>query len=293
MPRSSTLILSIMLAWAVCAGAGTTAQKSFDVLALPAAFPGTQKAADSAVVSDVRRRLPPSMSVVSHDRFVIAARETAETGRRIVGYEAQIRRRHFPTLEARRMLVILGDDASTLQRLAKALYPANVASGIPSTGFYHAKDRLILTTTADGDAALLRALMRALVLDDNPDAPDWFVEAMATLYESRDESADRLAPALDGRMALIAPDEDLDYDVFAGICDCAALTAEQHALIRLLLVYLDERDRLAALSRAVREQGRYTTLLQALEAMDLDREAWRTFAERRVRAWWKARGETS
>ena len=36
-----------------------------------------------------------------------------------------------------------------------------------------------------------------------------------------------------------------------------------------------------------------TTLLQALDTMALDRQAWKMFAEQRVRAYWKSRGATS
>ena len=61
--------------------------------------------------------------------------------------------------------------------------------------------------------------MHALVQDDNPHAPRWFEETMVTRYESNDWRADRPTPILDQRMQLISPDEDLSYDVFAGICD--------------------------------------------------------------------------
>lgn len=297
MSRSSTLILPIALVWGVCAAAGIGEQKGFDASALPTAISGSREAADAAIVSDMGRRLPPDMSVMPYAHLIIAtsgsAEETKQWGRRIADFDAQIRTRNFPHLETGRMLVVLGNDRSKLQELAMILYPTVTARQIPVSGFYHPKDRLILATTTDGEGALLNALMRALVLDDNPDAPRWFLEATATLYESHAESADRLTPTLDARMALIAPDEDLDYDVFAGICDCAALTAEQQALIRLLLVYLDERNQLAKLYAVVREQGPYTTLLQALEAMELDREAWKEFAEERVRNFWKSGRDTS
>ena len=49
----------------------------------------------------------------------------------------------------------------------------------------------------------------------------------------------------------------------------------------------------AELGAAVKQQGRYTTLLQALDTMALDRQAWKMFAEQRVRAYWKSRGATS
>jgi hypothetical protein len=287
-------ILLIMLASAVSAVAGTSGRNDFDASALSAAFPGSRDADGATIMANIQRRLPSDMSVATYEHFVVAAsgpvEETIEKGRLIAGHDAQIRRRYFPDLEPRHILVILGDDATALQELARILYPEIAESSLPPSGFYHPKDRLILATTTDGYRAIMHALMQGLVQDDNPDAPRWFAQAMATLYESSDMRADRLTPILDERMGLIAPDEDLAYDVFAGICDCSAVTAEQLALIRLLLVYLEGRDQLTELYAAIKQQGQYTTLLQALETMDLDREAWKAFAERRVHAYWKSRG---
>jgi hypothetical protein len=221
------LILPLVLLSAVCAAAGTIGQIDFDPSALPAAFPGAREASDAALTSELRRRLPMDMSVVASQRIIVAApapeQETRVTGRRIAGYETQIRRRHFPDVAARRIVVVLGGDESNVRGLAKALYPAVDVARVPDPGFYHSEDGLILAKASDGDRAVLNGLMRALVQDDNPNAPHWFIEAMATLFESNERSADGLVPTLDERMALIATDEDLDYDVFAGICDCSAL----------------------------------------------------------------------
>ena len=285
----ASVVLLILFAWPFSTGAGTDPQKTFDPEALPVAFPGAQEADEASLVADIRHKLPPHMSVLSHGNFVIAAPGSAEEailqGKQIADYDAQIRRRSFPRLERRRMLVILGDDTSGLERLIEIVYPVFPASETPPSGFYHPKDRLILTTTVAGYGALVRELTRALVQDDNPDAPHWFEEAMVTLYESSDWRVDRLTPVLDRRMELISPDEDLAYDIFAGICDCSEVSAEQLALMRLLLIFLDERDELMALHEAIKEQGRYTTLLQALDAMDFDRVAWKEFAEHSVRAY--------
>jgi hypothetical protein len=156
---------------------------------------------------------------------------------------------------------------------------------LPPSGFYHREDRLILVSTVDGDASLRRQLMRAVVLDDNPDAPRWFEQAAATLYESSEWRSGRLTPILDRHMQNIAPDEDLSYDVFAGVCDCSAISTEQLALIRLLLIFLEQRDELKTLHAAIKNRGRYTTLLEALDSMDFDRGAWKEFAEGSVRAY--------
>lgn len=282
-----------MLAWAISAVAGTGERKVFDASGFPAAFPGSQGEDAATIVADVRSRLTPRMSVATSGHFVIAApgsmEETIRQGQRISDMDAQFRRRYFPDLETRRILVILGEDSSGLQRLTKLLYPEVPSSEIPPSGFYHRKDRLILAISANGDGGILHGLMHALFQDDNPQAPRWFEEAMAILYESTDQDADRLTPMLDARMELIAPDEDLAYDVFAGVCDCSEVTAEQLALIRMLLVYLHEHDQLAALYGTIKQQGRYTTLLQALAAVNLDREAWKAFAERSVQAYSKSK----
>ena len=55
--------------------------------------------------------------------------------------------------------------------------------------------------------------------------------------------------------------------------------------MRLLLVYLLRHDELKALQAIIKEQGQYTTLLQALDALDFDHAAWKRFAEDSVRTY--------
>lgn len=246
-------------------------------------------AAIAGVVADLSARLPASMSVTRRGHLVIAApasgQDPGEQHQRVARFEAGMRQRAFPELDARRLIVVLAADGSALRGLSTTLYPQLSTSDVPDSGFYHRRDRLILVSSANGYTDLAAQLMRALVRDDNPQAPQWFEEAAATLYESSEWRGARLAPTLDGRMRDIAADQDLAYDVFAGVCDCYPLSAEQLALMRLLLVFLERRDELRLLRAAVKEQGRYTTLLQALDAMAFDRDAWKAFAEHSVRAY--------
>lgn len=283
-----SIVAFVLLVAALSAGAGSDERGGFDASVLPAAFPGSRESDDASVAAGLRRKLPEHMSVATAGHFVVASsgsqEQSVQLGQRIAGYDAAIRRRYFPDLEKRRTLVVLGDGRAETERIAKVLYPAISTSAIPTSGFYYRADRLIIADTANGHGSVLHELMHALIQDDNPGAPSWFEEAMATLYEGSEWSGGRPTPVLDERMQLISPDLDLDYGVFAGICDCSPVSAEQLALIRLLLVFLDERDRLTALYAAIEQQGQYTTLLQALEAMDLDAEAWQSFAERSVRA---------
>ena len=59
-------------------------------------------------------------------------------------------------------------------------------------------------------------------------------------------------------------------------------TAPRIALMRLLLVHLDDRNELTKLLATIASQGQYTTLMQALDGMGFDRGAWKVFAERSV-----------
>lgn len=284
----TSILLVVLLVVALPAGAGSGGRADFDAPSPPAAFPGSRDVDDASIVAALERKLPEVSSVAVEGYFIVASsRSRAETmrlARRIAAYDAAMRRQHFPHLDKRRTLVILAENRAEMERMAKTLYPALSVSSLPATGFYHREDRLILASIDTGDGAVVHALMHALVQDDNPDAPTWFEEAMATLYEDGEWTDDRLTPVLDERMRLIPPDEDLDYGVFAGICDCSPVSAEQLALIRLLLVYLDENDRLNALYDVIEQRGKYTTLLQAIEAIDFDARAWQRYAERSVDA---------
>lgn len=250
-----------------------------------------------AAAADTFGALTEHMTVVRHGNVVVATRDPPETAgshaRRISAYDVEIRRRYFASLEDRPIRFIIGDDASELQALAAAPISGVNEASADAFGYYRSNDRIIVASTADGYGAVLRELMRALLEADNPDAPHWFETAMASLYESSRGQGAALAPALDERMARIAVDEDLDFDVFAGICDCYPLTPQQRALMRLLVVHLHERGELGSLIEAVERKGKYVTLLECLDAMNFDRQAWKTYAERSVRDFWKARDESS
>ena len=271
------------------AGATTGEDKRFDSAIVPAAFPESEQTDTSSLIADMQQKLPAGVSVISHGQWVIASsvavEEATRQGIRVANYHEQMRRQISTNLDTHRTIVVLGADRADLRRLAKGLYPGLSDAQLPTSGLYHRQDRLILAATVNGDAALRRQLMLVLVLDDNPDAPRWFEQAAASLYESSEWRSGRLTPMLDESMKYIAPDEDLEYDVFAGICDCSETSSEQLALIRLLLVFLEQRDELMALHVAIKNQGRYTTLLEALDAMGFDRVAWKDFAERSVRAY--------
>jgi len=276
----------IALVWIAAADAGTAPAADFDAATLPAAF-GPPAADTAAIAGNVRRRLPSSMSVVRGDALILATsgsmEAAAKEAERIAKLDATLRRHIFPNLERRPVIVIEAADGAALRGLAESLYPAISGREMPAGGFYHPIDRLIVIETFAGDAALLRELTRAHLRDDNPRAPHWFEQALVTLYESAEPRGDRLVPVLNGRMDEIPPNEDLSYDVFAGVCDCSQVSSDQLALMRLLLVYLDSRDRLPELLTTIAALGQYTTLLQALEQMDLDGPAWKAFAERNVR----------
>lgn len=273
----------------LCALCATGATQALEVDALAAAFPASKRADDATLIAELEARLPASLSVASQGHLVIAVPasglDSGAQRQRIARVEDRMRQQAFPGLEAQRIVVVLAPDASALQDLAGRLYPQLPASGVPASGLYHPQDRLILASTAQGYGDLWAQLMRALLRDDNPKSPHWFEEAAATLYASSEWQGNRLTPTLDGRMRDIPVDQDLDYDVFAGVCDCYPLTAEQLALMRLLLIYLQQRGELHLLHAAIKEQGRYTTLLQALDTMEFDRHAWKAFAEDSVRSY--------
>ena len=275
----------IALVWVTAAGAGTAPAAGFDTATLPAAF-GPPAADTAAIAVNVRQRLPSSMSVVHGYGLVVATsdsmEEAAKEAERIARLDATLRRRAFPNLEHRPIIVVVAGDGAALRGLAESLYPALSGGVLPTGGFYHPIDRLIVTETVAGDATLLRELTRAHLRDDNPDAPHWFEQALVTLYESVEPRDDRLVPILNRRMNQISPDQDLSYAVFAGICDCSPISEEQIALMRLLFIFLEGRDQLPQLLATIAALGQYTTLLQALDGMNFDGATWKAFAERSV-----------
>lgn len=241
--------------------------------------------------------LTDHMSVARHANVIVATSASPEAAaahaRRISAYDVEIRKRHFPSLAERHIRFIVGDDPSELSKLEGAPAAGTPAATTDPFGYYRRDDSVIVASTAAGYGAVLRELVRAHLGADNPNAPHWFEIAMASLYESSAGEGAELTPIVDDRMSRIAADEDLDYDVFAGICDCYAVTGQQLALMRLLLMHLHERGQLASLYEAIERKGQYVTLIESLDAMDFDREAWKRYAERSVKAFWKSREEAS
>ena len=165
-------MLLVALGWFGCAGAATGKDKRFDSAAVPAAFPESAHADTSSLIAHMQRTLPADVSVISLGHWVIASsgsvEEATRQGLRIENYDQQMRRQISANPETRRTIVVLGADRADLQRLAKALYPELSDAQLPTSGFYHREDRLILAATVNGEAALRRQLMLALVLDDGP-----------------------------------------------------------------------------------------------------------------------------
>lgn len=254
-----------------------------NIEALPIVFADALELKDAELVTAVQQKLP-QMRVALYEHYVIAAEWWAEEhGARIAEYERQIRRRFFPSLAKERLIVVLSREPVELRRLARRLYPGAVLPRAPSFGIYHRRDRLILATVLGGYGTLLHELVHALVEDDYPDAPLWLEEGMATLYERSGWRSERLVPVPNWRMVLITPDEVLDENAFAEIDNTGEVGRKQLALIRLLFSFLDDNDRLATLYAAVKRLGPEATLVQALEAIELDRNAWREFVQRSFR----------
>ena len=280
------IILAVLSLCALCA---TAAAQAFEAGTLASTFPASKSADDATLIAELETRLPASLSVASQGQLVIAVstslNDPGAQRLNIARAQEQMRQQAFPELEAQRTVVVLAPNEIALQDLARRLYPQLPLTGVPASGFYHRQDRVILVSSARGYGDLWAQLMGALLRDDNPKAPHWFKEATATLYAASEWQGNRLTPTLDSRMRDIPMDLDLDYDVFAGVCDCYPLTAEQLALMRLLLIHLDQRGELHLLYAAIKEQGHYTTLLQALDTMPFDQRAWKAFAEDSVRGY--------
>jgi peptidoglycan hydrolase-like protein with peptidoglycan-binding domain len=261
------------------------ARRELDVaaLALPEVFPNALEASEDALIHAMWRKLGNNYrGFAAYEHLVIATpgTEAKDMGKRIAEYDGQIRRRFFPGLPRKRLILILDEEPRSLRFVARNLYPGAAIPDAPFFGFYHRPDRLIVATALGGYGTVLHEIMHALVEDDYPDTPLWLEEGMAMLYERSGWSAEKLIPVLNWRMDFITPDQALADDAFAGIGNGAEVAPEQLALIRLLFIFLDSDDRLAALYAAVKQQGPQTTLAQGLEAVGLNRSAWREFAER-------------
>lgn len=106
---------------------------------------------------------------------------------------AALRAQFFTTPLSEPVLILLFESAEPYERLAKAWFDED---DVPHFGFFRTRERAMLMDVSTGTGTLVHELTHALMAADFPQAPTWFDEGLASLYEQ--SAFGRLADAPKG-----------------------------------------------------------------------------------------------
>lgn len=224
--------------------------------------------------------------------FVIAgngspARIRRYTDGTVLAAARALKATYFKTPPAEPVLILLFESEGPYKRLAKEWFGEG---SVPHFGFYRRRENVMLMNIRTGTGTLVHEMVHALLAPDFPDAPDWFNEGLASLYEQCSLNGDSIKghinwrlPALQKAIAektlrplpeLIA-DEDFYADDRVGL---------NYAQARYLMMYLQEKGLLTDYYARFRDgteedlQGLQTlrdlVAPQTLEELEREWRAW-------------------
>ena len=198
-------------------------------------------------------------------------RLAAYRDRTILAAQKALAATYFDKEPAEPILILLFESAEPYCRLAKEWFGREDP---PHFGYFMRERGVMLMNVGTGTGTLVHELVHALIAPDFPDVPDWFNEALASLYEQCTIDGESIRglenwrlPALqsairDGKLRPLRElieDEDL-YD--------AEHVGMNYAQGRYLLFYLQERGLLRDYYKRFREgAAEDRTGLKTLEAI--------------------------
>jgi hypothetical protein len=183
------------------------------------------------------------------------------------------------------VLVLLFERPEPYKRLAKKWFGDD---DVPHFGFFRRSDRVMLMNVGTGTGTLVHEMVHALLAPDFPDAPDWFNEGLASLYEQCSLGTDTITghenwrlPGLQQsiREKTLRPLSEMIQD--PRFYD-EALVGINYAQARYLMFYLQQKGLLRDYYRKFRDGVKddptgIKTLKQVLKTDDVDAldKSWR------------------
>ncbi|MDF1553678.1 MAG: peptidoglycan-binding protein [Deferrisomatales bacterium] len=265
---------------------GTVEMDESTVHSLPRRLPATRVGDSPDPVLQVLRSRLGSAGVQTsrQDPFLVVALDRDRSPD--VHYEKGVKEfyryfqaQYFEVPPQRLLVVILSSYPDVLVEATDRLYPeVGIPVYAPFLGYYNPADNLIMATGGStGYGTLLHEMIHALVEGDFPDAPPWLNEGLASLYERSQWRANRLQALPNWRMDRISEKGVPPLQSLAGQVHEIGLHSAQIAHVRLLLLFLDQREQTDDLYRMVKEKGSAFSLDAALSELGATEEAWRAF----------------
>lgn len=153
------------------------------------------------------------------------------------------------------ILILLFESEEPYRRLARQWFNER---DVPHFGFFRS-DNVMLMNVGTGTGTLVHELAHALMRPDFPDAPGWFNEGLASLYEQCTLDGDRITGLKNWRLpALRKAIEEKTLRPLRELIEDPNFYSEQHvglnyAQARYLMMYLQEKNQLQTYYRQFRD----------------------------------------
>lgn len=271
---------------------GTVEMDQSNIDKLPQRLPVISIGDSSRPLEDTLRRMLRGMDVkmVGKDVFLVVGVEDdispeVHYERGIKDFYNYFRNQYFEDLPRRLLVVLISSRPHVLVEATRKLYPqVGLPLYAPFLGYYNPADNLIMTTGGrTGYGTLLHEMIHALIEADFPQAPPWLNEGLASLYERTQWTSARLNTLPNWRMDRMREDNIPSLQVLAGKAKEIGLHSNEIAEIRLLLLFLDQRQLVDDLYRMAKEKGSSFSLEEALSALGVNEEDWRLFVKNTFR----------
>ncbi|MBU0909815.1 MAG: peptidoglycan-binding protein [Proteobacteria bacterium] len=180
---------------------------------------------------------------------------------------------------------LLSKNPNELISFAEKIYPQERFPYYnPYFGIYAKNDHLLVATVGGGYGTLLHELMHALIADDCPEAPLWLVEGLATLYERSGWTTRRLLGLPNWRMDIISYQRPVKLAEFERITGQEEIHRDDLAFIRLLMLFIDDKEQVGRLYREAKSQGASFSITQWLHdrGPEFSEQAWQEFVNHSI-----------
>jgi len=267
---------------------GTVEMDKSTVDKLPRRLPVINIEDSPRSLEDTVKRLLHGMDVqaMGKDVFVIVGVEDdtppdVHYERGIRDFYTYFRNQYFEDPPRRWLVVLISPRPHALVEATKHLY-AEVGLPVyaPFLGYYNPADNLIMATGGStGYGTLLHEMIHALIEADFPQAPPWLNEGLASLYERTQWTPTRLNALPNWRMDRMREEDIPPLGALARQAKGIGLHSHEIAEIRLLLLYMDQRQLVDDLYRMAKREGPAFSLEKAILELRLDENDWRSFVK--------------
>ncbi|MBU1341648.1 MAG: peptidoglycan-binding protein [Proteobacteria bacterium] len=199
--------------------------------------------------------------------------------RGVKDFYAYFMKEYFDTPPQRLLVIMISPQPFALVDATHQLYPeVGLPVYAPFLGYYNPSDNLIMATGGrTGYGTLLHEMVHAMIKADFPEAPDWLNEGLASLYERTQWNSGRLTALPNWRMDGMREEKVSSLIELTQKAQDLGLHSTQIREIRLLLLCLDQRQKVDDLYKMVKQQGPDFDLKKAVTELGLDEQGWRGF----------------